>query len=94
MLFGSGNALWVTKLIIDSVHVLTEKITGGGGGTPLHLPYRYWSEIESGFGEPDGSHHPMQLGHEFPRIPSREENRKYFLTGPAVGKKIDINNKT
>ena len=32
MLFGSGNALWVTKLIIDSVHVLTEKITGEGGG--------------------------------------------------------------
>ena len=31
MLFGSGNALWVTKLRIDSVHVLTEKIPPGGG---------------------------------------------------------------
>ena len=28
---------------------------GGGGGTPLHQPYRYCSELESRFGETDGT---------------------------------------
>ena len=80
MLFGSGNALWVTKLIIDSVHVLTEKITGWGRGTPLHLPYRYWSEIGSGFGEPDGTLPPPRI----PRntFPGRNSTVFYKLGPP------------
>ena len=47
MLYGSGNALWVTKLIIDSVHFWQRKSLGWGVCTPWHLPYRYWSEIGS-----------------------------------------------
>ena len=31
ILYGPGNTLWFTKLIIDSVRLLTEKIPGGTG---------------------------------------------------------------
>ena len=82
MLFGSGNALWVTKLRIDSVHVLTEKIPPGGRGTPLHLPYRYWSEIGPGFGEPDDTLPPPHA----PRIPRNtfpgRNSKVFYKLGP------------
>ena len=78
MLFGSGNALWVTKLRIDSVHVLTEKIPPGGGGLPyiclIGIGLKWGRDSESRTAH---SHYPMR--HEFPGIPSREETRRYFI---------------
>ena len=48
-----------------------------GRGTPLRLPYRHWTEIVSGFGEPDGTPH-----YEFPGIPPGK-NLPILETGVA-----------
>ena len=52
----------ITKLTIDRVYRHNNEILRGS--TPLHLPYRYWSQyLLIGFWEPDNTPH-----YEFPQI--------------------------
>ena len=46
-------------------------------GTPLHLLYRYWSEVGKGFEEPDSTSH-----HEFSGIHPREKIDRFYKLGP------------
>ena len=86
-LYGSHNALWVTKLIIDSVHILTEKISVGRA-TPLRLPYRHWTEIVSGFGEPDGTP-PLRI----PRNTPGKKSTDFRNWGRLGGSPVKFNSK-
>ena len=53
-----SNLFFVPCLLRDSENdLLTVFISDveNSGGTPLRMPYRYWSEIVSGFGVPEGT---------------------------------------
>ena len=76
MLYDSHNALWVTKLRIDSVHFLTEKFPGGW----YSFKFIGLLKIVSGFGEPDGKP-PLQI----PRNTSSGRKSTDFTNWASLG---------
>ena len=49
------------------------------GGTPLRMPYRYWSEIVSGFGVPEGTTPLQILRNTPPPLPGRKSKAFHNL---------------
>ena len=54
-----------------------------GRGTPLRLPYRHWTEIVSGFGEPDGTP-PLRIARNTPGKKSTDFRNWGRLGGSPV----------
>ena len=75
-----SNLFFVPCLLRDSENdLLTVFISDveNSGGTPLRMPYRYWSEIVSGFGVPEGTT-PLQILRNTPPPPLPGRKSKAF----------------